>query len=107
MTEEQVRNLILRPLREVMPADGGTPLSVDYGSLEDYLGEAARRYDAAREDYLHTALEDEALLTKTRKFARAARQFNSWAETWYCVHPEAGGALWFRADRSLRSLLFT
>ena len=88
MVSDKIRNQILTPLQAGRPADGGTPLPIDFGSLEKYFQMASDRYAAAREEYLNTSLEDPKLPDKVKKFQRSARQFIAWAETWYFAHPD-------------------
>ncbi len=88
MTEnEKIREKILCPLQAGKPADGGTPVSVEFGSLDKFIDMASDRYVADREDYLNTSAADPALLAKTKKWQRSARQLISWAETWFFTHP--------------------
>ena len=82
MVNEKVKTKILRPLTAVLPVGGGTPLSIDFGSLNEYFELASDRYDEAREDYLHTAAEDSALNLRANSTSPAglcipARQIKS------------------------------
>ncbi len=88
MGSAEIRAQILTPLRAGTPADGGTPLPVDFGSLEDYFQMASDRYAADRRDYLNTSLEDPKLPEKVKRCQRSARQLSGWAETWYFAHPD-------------------
>ena len=88
MGSEEIRNKILKPLQAEKPADGGTPLPVDFGTLEKYFKISSDRYDANREDYLSTSLEDPKLIDKMKKCQRSARMFTAWVETWFFTHPD-------------------
>ena len=88
MGSEEIRNKILKPLRAGKPADGGTPLPVDFGTLEKYFRISSDRYDADREDYLSTSLEDPKLIDKMKKYQRSARMFAAWVETWFFTHAD-------------------
>ena len=98
MVNEKVKTRILRPLTAVLPVGGGTPLSIDFGSLNEYFELASNRYDEAREDYLHTAAEDPKLLDKTQKWAKAARMFSGWAQTLYFAYQDDAEQQQFALD---------
>ena len=98
MVNEKVKKMILRPLTAAEPPAGCTPVPVDFGSLDKYLELASERYNEAREEFLHSYIQDPALPDKTKNWLTASRQFIAWAETLFVCHPDDAEQQQFALD---------
>ena len=78
--------LVLKPLKNKPAVDGQTPLHIAYGTIEDHFNRAAEKYDADREVYLNSFIEDPDLLIKSKQWQKSSRRLASWAETWFMTH---------------------
>ena len=78
--------VVLKTLKAKQPAAGRTPLVIRYGSLLDYLTKAAEVYDADREAWLGSCIEDEKLPAKTRQWERSSRRLARWAGAWFIAN---------------------
>ena len=79
MIEKNITGEVTR----VMTKDGHPTLYTDYGTIEESLERAKERYRRDKEDYFMTLGDDPALLKKTKRWQRSARELAKWAGTMF------------------------
>ncbi len=82
---------ILKPLKANQPADGHIALTVDYGQVDDYFTQTAKKYDEDRTAYLSSCADDPELPTLSKNWQRSAGRLTGWAETWYILNKGNSG----------------
>ena len=83
MKSGMVADIILTSPKAKQPAAGQTPLVIQYGTLLEYLTKAAEVYNADREAWLSSSIEDPRLPLKTKKWERSTRRLARWAGAWF------------------------
>jgi hypothetical protein len=84
----EAANIILVPLKQALLAGGVTPVDIDFGALEEHFTNAARQYDADRQAFLGTYIENPDLPLLSKKWQRSAKSLTGWAETWFASYYE-------------------